>query len=64
MNLCFKLRKRFFASGRHPTDVVEAHDRTPRPVHHALRMKNLLDEFYPSLIKDLMEVSSHQLLFD
>src|SRR5262245_34817580 len=62
MNLCFKLGKGLFASLRHAANPVDARHGSPRTVHDALRMKNFLDEFNFSLIKNLMEVSPHQLL--
>src|SRR6266705_1126287 len=63
MDLCFKLRKGLLAPLGYATNAVDSHDGSSRAVHHAPRMKEILNEFHLSLVEHLMEGSPHQLRF-
>jgi hypothetical protein len=61
--LRFKLQKCFFTALRDTADAVDSHHSSPRAMHHAQRMKKLINELHFSLVKHLMEVSAYDFFF-
>src|SRR5215510_193901 len=62
--LRFKLQKCFFASSGHTTHAVDSYDGSAGAMHHTVRVKELINELYFPLVKNLMEISPHQFLFN
>src|SRR5215510_4352753 len=62
--LRFKLRKGFLTSHRHTADAFDSHDGSAGTMHHTVRVKKLINELHLSMVKNLMEISPHQFLFN